>query len=54
MDNGTDWEQLQAAGSPLSYFDIRTQQWVTGNFESNTCATAVKFESGAAVANWEK
>ena len=39
---GNDWEQLQAACSPVSYWDPHARQWVTGSFEGNPYTTAVK------------
>ena len=47
---GNGWEQLQAACSPVSYWDPHARQWVTGSFEGNPYTTAVKTESGASVA----
>ena len=48
MENGNGWEQLQATASPVSYFDAHTGAWVTGSYEGNLCATAVKLDSDAA------
>jgi hypothetical protein len=39
---------LRADGMPVSVFDPATQQWVSGNFDSNPDAP-VKSESDAAV-----